>query len=412
MTELRSVTDIVVGERHRRDLGDIDGLARSIREVGLLQPISVTSDGKLIGGRRRIEAFKALGRIDIPVHVVDIDAVVRGEFAENAHRKDFTPSELVAIGREVERVERERAKSRMVAAHASPGKLPDQEKGNARDKIAAQLGISGRTYEKARAVVEAAESEPGQFGHLISELDHYRGVDRAYRALRRARDESRVLNLRPREGKCRTLVVDVPWEYNNDYLGRGAPQYALMTREQALVIPVASWAEDNSHLYLWATNPNLPLAVECMAAWGYSHKTVITWVKPRFGLGIYFRGSTELCLFGVRGHLMTRSSSIATHFEAPVGEYSEKPERFYEIVREASYPPYGEAFQRQRRPDFVNLFEGHSDAGPPPEPPYDAADDFAQSLEMGYAASRERVAAGGPPSALARLPETTAPRIE
>jgi hypothetical protein len=33
-----------------------------------------------------------------------------------------------------------------------------------------------------------------------------------------------------------------------------------------------------------------------------------------------------------------------------------KPEKFYEIVRAASYPPYGEAFQRKDRSDFVNLF--------------------------------------------------------
>jgi hypothetical protein len=54
--------------------------------------------------------------------------------------------------------------------------------------------------------------------------------------------------------------------------------------------------------------------------------------------------------------LRTRSRSIATHFEAPVGAHSEKPEQFYEIVRAASYPPYGEAFQRKERPDFVNLY--------------------------------------------------------
>ena len=42
--------------------------------------------------------------------------------------------------------------------------------------------------------------------------------------------------------------------------------------------------------------------------------------------------------------------------EAPVGAHSEKPEKFYEIVGAASYPPYGEAFQRKARPGFVNLF--------------------------------------------------------
>src|SRR5262245_27355744 len=33
------VNNVIVGHRHRKDLGDIDGLARSIETVGLLQPI-------------------------------------------------------------------------------------------------------------------------------------------------------------------------------------------------------------------------------------------------------------------------------------------------------------------------------------------------------------------------------------
>jgi N6-adenosine-specific RNA methylase IME4 len=351
------IDDIIVGERHRRDLGDIDTLARSISDVGLLHPPVVRQDGLLIAGERRLAALRQLGHTEVPVRVLDLDAIVRGEFAENRCRKDFLPSELVAIAKAVERIERERARARK-AHDGRPGKLPERQTGDARDKIAAQLGISGRHYEKAKAVVEAAEAEPERYGHLIDELDRFRGVDRAFRALHCARDEARVLGLRPRKGKYRTLVVDVPWEYDSDWLGRGQPQYALMGRDEALALPIPAWAEDESHLYLWATNANLPLAVECMAAWGFEHKNVLTWVKPPpFGLGKFFRGSTELVLFGVRGQLMLRSRSIATHFEAPRGAHSEKPERFYEIVREASYPPYGEAFQRQPRRGFVNLYE-------------------------------------------------------
>ena len=93
-----------------------------------------------------------------------------------------------------------------------------------------------------------------------------------------------------------------------------------------------------------------------MAAWGFQHKTVLTWIKPRWGLGAYFRNSTEHVLFGVRGDLSTRVDNIATDFAAPVGEHSEKPEKFYEIVRRASYPNYGEVFQRKNRPDFQNVF--------------------------------------------------------
>jgi ParB/RepB/Spo0J family partition protein len=359
MTPTMPIEKICVGARHRKDMGDIRGLAESIREVGLLHPIVVRSDGILIAGKRRLEACRSLGWTKVPVTVVNIEKIIRGEFAENAHRKDFLPSEIDAIRRAVEPIEKAAAKERQGARtdlDATSAKISHKSPQRSADKIGAFAGVSGRTVEKIAKVVEAAEAEPETYGHLIEELDRYRGVDRAYRALGLVRDQQRVLRLEPRAGKFRTLVIDAPWAYDSDPSGRGAPQYNLMQPDQILALPVASWAEDDCHLYLWATNGNLPLAVECMAAWGFTHKSVLTWVKPRFGLGQFFRGSTEHVLFGVRGKLMTRSRSIPTHFEAPVGAHSEKPERFYEIVREASYLPAGEAFQRTPRDGFVNLF--------------------------------------------------------
>jgi N6-adenosine-specific RNA methylase IME4 len=254
------------------------------------------------------------------------------------------------------------------------------------DRLGAFAGVSGRTLEKIKAVVEAAQSQPAEFGHLIEELDRHRGVDRAYRSLRRARDEARVLDLVPREGKFPTLVVDPGWEHDVDFLGRGAPQYAQMSREQILALPVPAWAEDNSHLYLWSTNAMLPFATTCMERWGFAHKSVLTWVKPPpFGLGVYFRGSTEHCLFGVRGTLMGRSTSTPTHFEASRGEHSEKPEKFYEIVRAMSFPPYGEAFQRTPRPDFTNLCVERPTVSKGDEAPRaDYAADEAAKLQEDY----------------------------
>jgi len=135
-TQALSIDSILVGKRHRKDMGDVAGLAANMAELGLLQPIAVLPDGRLVGGARRLAAARALGWTEIPVHVVDIDAVVRGEFAENCCRKDFTPSELVAIGQEVERVERERAKQRMTLGKVSTG----SDAGKTRDKTAARLG--------------------------------------------------------------------------------------------------------------------------------------------------------------------------------------------------------------------------------------------------------------------------------
>jgi N6-adenosine-specific RNA methylase IME4 len=171
-------------------------------------------------------------------------------------------------------------------------------------------------------------------------------------------DERRILSLTPVIGKHKTLIIDPPWDYEwLSLAGRAAPGYATMGHEELLGLDVEAWADDNCHLYLWTTNNFITRAVELMARWGFQHKTVLTWVKPRWGLGSYFRNSTEQVLFGVRGELRTRADNIATHFEAPTTEHSVKPDIFYDIVRRASYPPYGEIFQREARPDFANLFK-------------------------------------------------------
>ena len=61
------IADITMGVRQRQDLGDIAGLAKSIEELGLLQPIVVTPDRNLVAGRRRLEAVKELQWTEVPV---------------------------------------------------------------------------------------------------------------------------------------------------------------------------------------------------------------------------------------------------------------------------------------------------------------------------------------------------------
>ena len=55
------ITDIQIGDRYRKELGDIEGLAASIKEQGLLQPVGVTANNDLVFGERRIRAFQHLG---------------------------------------------------------------------------------------------------------------------------------------------------------------------------------------------------------------------------------------------------------------------------------------------------------------------------------------------------------------
>lgn len=92
------ISDIQIGERHRKDLGDIEGLAHSIAGDGLLQPIGVTPDNRLVFGYRRLIACRDhLGWTEIPTVVIDIENLTHGEWVENTIRKDLTLSEMVAI---------------------------------------------------------------------------------------------------------------------------------------------------------------------------------------------------------------------------------------------------------------------------------------------------------------------------
>jgi ParB-like chromosome segregation protein Spo0J len=62
---------VKIGARHRRDMGDIDALARSIADVGLLHPVVVRPDGMLIAGARRIAACRRLGWSKVPVRIME-----------------------------------------------------------------------------------------------------------------------------------------------------------------------------------------------------------------------------------------------------------------------------------------------------------------------------------------------------
>ncbi len=150
------IADIHIGKRHRRDMGDIPGLAASIADVGLLHPVVVTPDGCLIAGERRLKALLHLGQDRASVTILDLDRVVRGEYAENQFRKAFTPSEAADIADSLEPKLRQEAKDRQgERTDRHPAKFPGCA-GNALDHLAKIIGKDRTTIAKARAVRDAA----------------------------------------------------------------------------------------------------------------------------------------------------------------------------------------------------------------------------------------------------------------
>ncbi|MHA2065719.1 MAG: ParB N-terminal domain-containing protein [Candidatus Thorarchaeota archaeon] len=168
--------NIKIGARYRKDMGDIQQLAESMKSLGLLQPIVIDQANNLIAGRRRIEAAKLLKWSSIDCHIVDIPALLLGERDENAVRKDFAPSEMVAIKRATIEYETAEAQKRQLAGLKKGDKarmenFSERGQGRAKDKIARAVGTSRPTLDKAEAVVIAAEEEPEKYGDLITIMD-------------------------------------------------------------------------------------------------------------------------------------------------------------------------------------------------------------------------------------------------
>jgi N6-adenosine-specific RNA methylase IME4 len=343
-------------------------------EIGLLHPIVLTPSLKLIAGHRRLEAARKLGWKEIPAHIIDLGEIARGEFAENALRKDFTPSEAVAIAAALEKVERRKAKARQGTRSDLPrhsGKLPASSKGDTRDKVAATLGMSGRTYERARAVVEAARREPAKYADLKEQMDRTGRVNGVHRRLvirRKAEEIAREPPPLP-GGPFRVIVADPPWPYDTragDPTQRGACDYPPMPLEQIRALDIGALAHPDSILWLWTTNAHLPEAFEVLKAWGFTYKTMLTWVKGRMGCGDLLRGRTEHCLLAVRGKPTVTLTNETTVILAQARQHSRKPEEFYRLVESLCPGSKTELFARQERPawqahgDQTALFNGRS----------------------------------------------------
>lgn len=122
-------------------------------------------------------------------------------------------------------------------------------------------------------------------------------------------------------------------------------------------------SDDNCHLYLWVTNNFLPDGLKVLDAWGFRYITKIDWFKEgNIGLGQYFRGCTESCLFGAKGKLPykiiggKRQQGI-TGFSARRRKHSEKPEFMRKQIEKVSYPPFVEIFARIPENDNNLIFE-------------------------------------------------------
>lgn len=217
-------------------------------------------------------------------------------------------------------------------------------------------------------IVEQAKAEARENDDIVSRSLVLNMVKERQREEREARrEEERQDNAEKVErlstpldavGLFQTIVIDPPWDWGDEgdvnQFGRAKPDYFTMPIEEIEALPVGKIADDNCHLYLWVTNRSLPKAFRLIDAWGFRYVTCLTWCKPSFGMGNYFRGSTEQVLFCVKGSQPIKRHDVGTWFSAERGDrHSAKPDEFYKIVESCSYGPYIDVFGRDGREGWV-----------------------------------------------------------
>lgn len=184
-------------------------------------------------------------------------------------------------------------------------------------------------------------------------------------------------------GRFAAIYADPPWYFKN-YSAKGTGRaaishYSVMSLDELKTLPIAEHAAKDCALFMWATDPMLPEALDLMRAWGFAYKTVaFNWVKlnkggvtqrvadtPFFtGLGYWTRANPELCLLGTRGKPKRVSKAVRRLVVSERREHSRKPDEVYERIEQLVEGPYLELFAREARCSWAAIgdqLESHAE---------------------------------------------------
>ena len=169
----------------------------SIAAHGVLVPLTIKEDGMIISGHRRRKAAIACNLQAVPVVVVSFANELDERLAiiDHNRQRQKTVSQRMREAEELEAIERERAKERQREAGRTYGeKHPKQEvpptlgeplKGETGDKAAKAAGMKRSTYDKAKAVYEAAKAGNAKAVEMLAKVDSGdASINKAYKDIR------------------------------------------------------------------------------------------------------------------------------------------------------------------------------------------------------------------------------------
>jgi N6-adenosine-specific RNA methylase IME4 len=354
---------------------EFDELVADVKANGLNEVIT-TYEGMILDGRNRYRACIAAGIEPVTSPYIGNDPVgyvissnLRRRHLNESQRalvaarlatlKDGQRADLIEglpIGRASELLsvgERSVARAREVQDHGVPELVHAVEQGSVSVSAAADVATLPKCEQVEvvargeREILEAARS-------IRAKKAEQRRAERIDRLLATAKQNAPF----PSERRYPVIYADPPWHFEvyNEESGverAAGNHYPTLPLEKICALPVPELATDAAVLFLWTTGPHLQEALQVIAAWKFTYKSNVVWVKDKIGLGYLVRNQHELLLIATRGDIPTplpsnRPSSVIA---APRREHSRKPDEAYALI-EQMYPelPKIELFARQRRP--------------------------------------------------------------
>jgi N6-adenosine-specific RNA methylase IME4 len=334
-------------------------LRKSIGENGVLDPVKILPDGRIIDGNHRWRLSKGKA----PVEVLDVseEEALRIALKLNVSRRHLSPDqkrELVLTLRKrrfsQERVARLTGFSRAYVSSLerledfSDAKTVNSKPPDLRIKI--PEAEHERIYERSKGeplsrLAADYKVTPGRISQILQHREKELEREVALEEL-----ERRAVSLHPLEAQFSTIVLDPPWPAEGEYDPkgrRGTPPYPVMTVDEIKGLKVPSAADCS--LWLWTTNTFLHEAFHVLESWGFAPKSILTWAKNSIGLGKWLRGQTEHCILAVKGSPKIVLAGQSTLLRAPSREHSRKPDEFYILVDSLCEGPKLDYFGRERR---------------------------------------------------------------
>lgn len=166
------IDDVQVGERFRTVYENTDNILQSIKEKGVIQPITITPDKRLIAGGRRLHFAKEAGLTSIPAIVRDVEDEVdlrEIELVENICRSDMTWVERCALEARIYEL---------------------KKKNMTQGEVAAIIGESGPALNRNLQLHEAVR--------VIPELANSKNANDAWKALNKMKEKAAVREMHRR----------------------------------------------------------------------------------------------------------------------------------------------------------------------------------------------------------------------